>query len=231
MKSFIVALILTKIYCDELSIEQLVNQQLPGAVTSKIALFNNTLPVKDQLINTLRDSVELIKNNTTATATNIPTEEYKAKLKNITDTIENFSSTSNLDSLFFVIDQLKDYQKDLTLEAKVVYEALLQVLIRLADYVKRSNVDLRQPLKLDNIQGDNFVPPKTVLVCAATQCNKDGRCVDKAECEDDSMEWITVILISLGLVLVVVIGVLVFLSKKRMTCKNIEYMPQVNSDY
>jgi hypothetical protein len=45
------------------------------------------------------------------------------------------------------------------------------------------------------------------------------------------MEWFTVMLISFELVLVVVIGVLVFLSKKRMTCKNIEYMPQVNSDY
>jgi hypothetical protein len=228
MKFYILAILVSLTLCDELSLEDLVAQNLSGAVTNQLLnLFKNTtLPVKDQLLNSLQFPLDSLKN------IDLSKPEIAAVVKNITETLNNFKDTQKVEYFYSLIDQLKTSEKFIAAEVKDKYASAMKILNMLAEYVRTTNTDITKPFvrSKDDDFGVSTGTPTTTLVCAASQCVKDGKCVDKSLCEEGWFSWWFFGGFLTG-ILIVLVGVYVY-NKKRVTNNQVEYMPQVNDrDY
>jgi hypothetical protein len=229
MRIFLVlSIIIVVITQDEKSIEDLVNEKLPD-ITSKITeLMSSQTPVKDQLMNSISGTLELLYNN--ADFNN--TLEYQQKLEAIMAKVNDFNITNNIDDVLAIANQFSTMKDTLSEEAQQSFGTTIEFLKNMITFIKASRLDINIPYNISpSTTGNpdsngNTNPP--LVICASNQCVKDNKCVDKNECDDTESSSYLYYTIILAVLLLIIGGGVYLYRKKRVTNGQVEYMPQVN---
>jgi hypothetical protein len=164
--------------CDDLSLEDLVAQQLLGAVTNHfLNLFKNTThPVKDPTTKFSTIPILFIKGYKPIEA--LDSSSRKKHNRNP----QQLQEHSKSQILLWPSRSDKDF-REVYSRGKGKYASAMKILTMLADYVRTTNIDITKPFVIskDNGFGVSTGNPTSTLICAAAQFVKDGKCVDKCE--------------------------------------------------